>query len=122
VGGAGGLGAIVTREFSLTKDDLVSILVGGMGGNGISSGRVDIFGTGGGGGGGTFVADHGNVVLAAAGGGGGADAGAAGEAGGGISTLNWTRSRIFPRHLGGGRLGDDYPRFHAACGSDPGCG
>jgi hypothetical protein len=67
-GGAGGRGAEIGGDFSLTAGEVLQIAVGGAGmpGNGV-------LGSGGGGGGGSFVVGPGNMplVIAGAGGGGG---------------------------------------------------
>jgi hypothetical protein len=60
--GAGGRGAEIGGDFSLTADEVLQIAVGGAGSNG---------GGGGGGGGGSFVVGPGNAPLVIAGGGGG---------------------------------------------------
>jgi hypothetical protein len=77
---SGGSGAIMTGTFSFTSGDIVSILVGQVGNNGISaSGNCA-----GGGGGGTFVIYNGSPLIIAGGGGGapyGANAGGAGSSG-----------------------------------------
>ncbi len=84
----GGSGAAVTGDFNLAANEILSLLVGGVGGTG----------AGGGGGGGTFVAFGSTPLLVAGGGGGGSgfgpggnaiipsgsgDGGAAGSSGGG---------------------------------------
>jgi PEP-CTERM motif len=67
-GSAGGPGAEVSGDVSLTKGEILTLFVGGQGGSAPSSG---------GGGGGSFVFD-GTEVLAVAGGGGGGGGGLAG--------------------------------------------
>jgi hypothetical protein len=64
--GAGGLGAEIGGNFSLTAGEMLQIAVGGIGAS-ASSTRV----AGGGGGGGSFVVAQGNTPLVIAGGGGG---------------------------------------------------
>jgi hypothetical protein len=82
---SGGSGAIMTGTFSFTSGDIVSILVGQVGNNGISaSGNCA-----GGGGGGTFVIYNGSPLIIAGGGGGapyGANAG--GNASSGANGVN----------------------------------
>ncbi|HYZ42273.1 MAG TPA: autotransporter, partial [Stellaceae bacterium] len=63
--GAGGLGAEIGGEFSLTAGEILQIAVGGAG----MAGNLNF--TGGGGGGGSFVVGPGNTPLVIAGGGGG---------------------------------------------------
>jgi hypothetical protein len=67
--GAGGLGARMTGEFSVTPGDVYQILVGSQGLNNTSSGGHSGNSTGGGGG--SFVALNGQPVIVAGGGGGG---------------------------------------------------
>jgi len=87
---SGGSGAIMTGTFSFTSGDIVSILVGQVGNNGISEGGN----CSGGGGGGTFVIYNGSPLIVAGGGGGGGGTnpygggGAGGAGGAGNSGLN----------------------------------
>jgi hypothetical protein len=85
--GAGGLGAEIGGDFSLTAGEILQVAVGGAG----AGGSVPTIGNpGGGGGGGSFVVGPGNTPLVIAGGGGGgglnfmtvsADFGSPGEGG-----------------------------------------
>ena len=86
-GGTGGLGAKVAGDFTLTKGEVLSILVGGRGQDGLGAGGFD---SGGGGGGGSYVNVPGSqnnylpLAVAGGGGGGGPDGlgnGIAGQAG-----------------------------------------
>ena len=97
--GAGGLGAEIGGDFTLTAGELLQIAVGGAGGNGsvpqqITSNGVPINayegGTPGGGGGGSFVVGSGNtpLVIAGGGGGGGGYTGGPSPGGGGVTGEN----------------------------------
>ena len=78
--GAGGLGAEIGGDFTLTAGEVLQIAVGGAGGNGSVPQQITVNGvpinayeggTPGGGGGGSFVVGPGNTPLVIAGGGGG---------------------------------------------------
>ena len=86
---AGGKGARMKGDFSLTKGTILKILVGQQG----------VAGQGGSGGGGTFITKSDNTALIVAGGGGGAHNNAGGN---GITTNSGTSGGIGTSYGGGG--------------------